>query len=87
MDFELPEELAGVQKLARDFAEKEIAPSAARDDREHRFRKDLSMNHTRLGCAAGAVGLPLPGSPIPCAGAPVCARKSFDPHLPGRSTG
>ena len=26
MDFELPEELAEVQKLARDFSEKEIAP-------------------------------------------------------------
>jgi glutaryl-CoA dehydrogenase (non-decarboxylating) len=41
MDFELPEELAEVQKLARDFAEKEIAPSTAKDDREHVFRKDL----------------------------------------------
>jgi len=46
MDFELSEELAGVQKLARDFADKEIAPSAARDDREHSFRKDLV---TRMG--------------------------------------
>jgi hypothetical protein len=34
MDFELPEELAEGQKLARDFSEKEIAPSAAKDDRE-----------------------------------------------------
>ncbi len=41
MDFELPEELAEVQKLARDFSEKEIAPTAAKDDREHLFRKDL----------------------------------------------
>ena len=40
MDFELPEELAEVQKLARDFSEKEIAPTAAKDDREHLFRKD-----------------------------------------------
>jgi hypothetical protein len=29
MDFELPEELSEVQKLAHDFTEKEIAPSAA----------------------------------------------------------
>jgi hypothetical protein len=29
MGFELPEELAEVQKLAHDFAEKEIAPGAA----------------------------------------------------------
>jgi alkylation response protein AidB-like acyl-CoA dehydrogenase len=32
MDFELPEELAEVQKLAHDFANKEIAPTAAVDD-------------------------------------------------------
>ena len=34
MDFELPEELADVQKLAHDFAEKEIAPRATKDDRD-----------------------------------------------------
>ena len=49
MDFELPEELAEVQKLAHDFAEKEIAPSAAQDDREHRFRKDLVGKMGELG--------------------------------------
>ena len=49
MDFELPEELAEVQKLARDFAEKEIAPSAAKDDREHRFRNDLVGKMGELG--------------------------------------
>ena len=49
MDFELPEELAEVQKLAHDFAEKEIAPSAAQDDREHRFHKDLVGKMGELG--------------------------------------
>ena len=49
MDFELPEELAEVQKLAQDFAEREIAPSAAQDDREHRFRKDLVGKMGELG--------------------------------------
>lgn len=49
MDFELPEELAEVQKLAHDFAEKDIAPSAAQDDREHRFRKDLVGKMGELG--------------------------------------
>lgn len=49
MDFELPEELAEVQKLAHDFAEKEIAPSAAQDDREHRFRKELVGKMGELG--------------------------------------
>jgi glutaryl-CoA dehydrogenase (non-decarboxylating) len=49
MDFELPEELAEVQKLAHDFAEKEIAPAAAKDDREHLFRKDLVGKMGELG--------------------------------------
>ena len=49
MDFELPEQLAEVQKLARDFAEKEIAPAAAKDDREHIFRKDLVVKMGELG--------------------------------------
>jgi len=49
MDFELPEELAEVQKLARDFSEKEIAPNAAKDDREHIFRRDLVVKMGELG--------------------------------------
>ena len=57
MDFELPEELAEVQKLARDFSEKEIAPSAAKDDKEHIFRKDLV---TKMG-SLGFFGLSYPG--------------------------
>jgi glutaryl-CoA dehydrogenase (non-decarboxylating) len=49
MEFELPEELAEVQKLARDFAEREIAPTAAKDDRERTFRKDLVTKMGALG--------------------------------------
>ena len=49
MDFELSEELAEVQKVARDFSEKEIAPSAAKDDKEHIFRKDLVAKMGSLG--------------------------------------
>ena len=49
MDFELPEELTGVQKLARDFSEKEIAPNATKDDKEHIFRKDLVTKMGPLG--------------------------------------
>ncbi|HSE91033.1 MAG TPA: glutaryl-CoA dehydrogenase Acd [Candidatus Binatia bacterium] len=49
MDFELPEELAEVQKLARDFSEKEIAPGASKDDKEHIFRKDLMTKMGSLG--------------------------------------
>jgi len=41
MNFELSEELAAVKELAREFTEKEIAPTTAKDDREHVFRRDL----------------------------------------------
>ncbi len=49
MDFELSEELSAVRELAREFAEKEIAPTAAKDDREHTFRKDLVLKMGELG--------------------------------------
>ena len=49
MDFELSEELSAVRDLARDFSEKEIAPTAARDDKEHKFRKDLVTKMGELG--------------------------------------
>lgn len=49
MEFELSEELIAVRELARDFAEKEIAPTAARDDRERRFRRDLVAKMGELG--------------------------------------
>jgi glutaryl-CoA dehydrogenase (non-decarboxylating) len=49
MDFELSEELIAVRDLAREFAEKEIAPSAARDDRQKNFRRDLVKKMGELG--------------------------------------
>src|SRR5437870_13219457 len=49
MDFELSEELVAVRDLAREFAEKEIAPTAAKDDKEHNFRKDLLLKMGELG--------------------------------------
>ena len=49
MDFELSEELKAVRELAREFAEKEIAPAAAQDDREHIFRRDLVTKMGDLG--------------------------------------
>jgi glutaryl-CoA dehydrogenase (non-decarboxylating) len=49
MDFDLTEELVAVRELAREFAEKEIAPKAAEDDREHRFRRDLVLKMGELG--------------------------------------
>ncbi|MEX0804432.1 MAG: glutaryl-CoA dehydrogenase Acd [Candidatus Binatia bacterium] len=49
MDFELSEELMAVRELAREFAEKEMAPTAAKDDKEHAFRGDLVKKMGELG--------------------------------------
>jgi glutaryl-CoA dehydrogenase (non-decarboxylating) len=49
MDFDLSNELIAVRDLARDFAAKEIAPTAAEDDRQQRFRKDLAVKMGGLG--------------------------------------
>jgi glutaryl-CoA dehydrogenase (non-decarboxylating) len=49
MDFDLSEELIAVRDLAREFAEKEIAPTAAKDDRERNFRGDLVKKMGELG--------------------------------------
>src|ERR1044071_8105356 len=49
MDFELSDELIGVRDVAREFAEKEIAPSAVKDDRERNFRSDLIKKMGELG--------------------------------------
>lgn len=49
MDFSLSEEHLAVQELARDFAAKEIAPTAAEDDAERRFRKELVVKMGDLG--------------------------------------
>ena len=49
MDFELSEELLQVRDLAREFAEKEIAPTAVQDDKEKNFRGDLVKKMGELG--------------------------------------
>ena len=49
MDFDLSDELIAARDLARDFAEKEIAPGAAEDDRQQRFRRDLAVKMGELG--------------------------------------
>jgi len=49
MDFELSDDLIAVRDVAREFAEKEIAPSAAKDDRERNFRGDLVKKMGELG--------------------------------------
>jgi glutaryl-CoA dehydrogenase (non-decarboxylating) len=49
MDFELAEELIAVRDLAREFAEKEMAPTASKDDKEKTFRGDLVKKMGDLG--------------------------------------
>lgn len=49
MDFKLSEELIAVKNLAREFAEKEIAPNADKNDREHTFRRDLVSKMGEMG--------------------------------------
>jgi len=49
MDFDLSDELVAVRDLAREFAEKEIAPTAAKDDKEKNFRGDLVKKMGELG--------------------------------------
>ena len=49
MDFDLSDELLAVRELGRDFAEKEIAPTAAADDRDHYFRRETFEKMGQLG--------------------------------------
>ncbi len=49
MNFELTEELQDIKKVARDFAQKEIAPTVDEDDKAHRFRRDLVKKMGELG--------------------------------------
>ena len=57
MDFALSEELELVRQTARDFAEREVAPTAAARDREHRF----PMEEFRKAAELGFTGLLIPG--------------------------
>jgi len=56
MDFALTDEQRGIQALAREVAEAEIAPNAAAWDREHRFPEEL---FAKLG-ALGLMGVCVP---------------------------
>jgi alkylation response protein AidB-like acyl-CoA dehydrogenase len=49
MRFELTDEQKAVQQMARDFAEKEIAPIAAEIDRNHRFPAEIVAKLGELG--------------------------------------
>ncbi|MDP2728806.1 MAG: acyl-CoA dehydrogenase family protein [Dehalococcoidia bacterium] len=56
MDFELSEEHKAIQRLARDFAQKEIAPVVDADEKAHRFQRELV---SRMG-ELGFLGCPIP---------------------------
>jgi butyryl-CoA dehydrogenase len=55
MDFSLSEEQALIQRTAREFAEKEVAPRAAEIDREHRHPVELVARMAELGLLGVAV--------------------------------
>jgi len=49
MDFGFTEEERMLQEMARDFAQKEIAPTVAKDEKEHLYRKDIVKKMAELG--------------------------------------
>lgn len=56
MDFQLTEEQEMLRKMVRDFAEKEVEPTAAERDEEERFDRSIFDNMASLGLA----GIPWP---------------------------
>jgi len=56
MDFRLSEEHEMIRKMVRDFAEKEVAPSAAERDEEERFDRGIFEQMAELGLT----GIPWP---------------------------
>src|SRR5215210_3206833 len=55
MDFELTEEQAALQRMARDFAQREVLPKTAAIDREHRHPAELVARMAELGLLGIAV--------------------------------
>ncbi len=49
MDFALTEEQEAMREMAKNFAEKKIAPTMEEDEKEHRFRKETVKEMARLG--------------------------------------
>ncbi|KAF0123802.1 MAG: butyryl-CoA dehydrogenase [bacterium] len=56
MNFDLTEEQLAMQKLARDFADKEIAPVVDADEKAHRFQREIVRKMGELGF----LGCPIP---------------------------
>jgi glutaryl-CoA dehydrogenase (non-decarboxylating) len=55
MDFALTEEQKEMQNLARQFAEKEIAPIIEKDEAAHRFRPEIVKKMGELGFFGGVI--------------------------------
>ena len=49
MDFKLTEEQEVMREMAKNFAEKKIAPTMEEDEKEHRFRREIVKEMARLG--------------------------------------
>ncbi|MBM4350578.1 MAG: acyl-CoA dehydrogenase family protein [Deltaproteobacteria bacterium] len=49
MDFSLTEEQIAMRDMAKNFAEKKIAPTMEEDEKEHRFRKEIVKEMANLG--------------------------------------
>ncbi len=55
MDFDLSPEQEAIRKLAREFADREIAPGARERDREERFPADILKKMAPLGFLGGPI--------------------------------
>ncbi len=49
MDFSLTEEQIAMRDMAKNFAEKKIAPTMEEDEKEHRFRREIVKEMANLG--------------------------------------
>jgi glutaryl-CoA dehydrogenase (non-decarboxylating) len=49
MDFSFTDEQKAMQEMAKNFAEKKIAPTMEEDEKEHHFRKEIVKEMGRLG--------------------------------------
>jgi glutaryl-CoA dehydrogenase (non-decarboxylating) len=49
MEFKLSEEQEAMREMAKNFAEKKIAPTMEEDEKEHRFRREIVKEMARLG--------------------------------------
>ena len=49
MDFKLTEEQEAMQEMAKNFAEKKIAPTMEEDEKEHHFRREIVKEMAKLG--------------------------------------